>query len=51
MAKWKTEGTAWYQRLPEQMRDSWQKCEPLREVPHDRDDQKGSYETWKKRSD
>ena len=51
MAEWKTEGTGWYQRLPEQMRDSWQECEPLREVPHDRDDQKGSYETWKKRSD
>lgn len=51
MAKWKTEGTAWYQRLPQQMRDSWQECEPLREVPHDRKDQKSSYETWKKRSE
>lgn len=51
MAEWKTEGTAWYQRLPEQMRDSWQECEPLREVPRDQKDQQGGYETWKNRSD
>ena len=51
MAEWKTEGTAWYQRLPGQMRDSWKECEPLREVPKDRKDQEAGYETWKKRSD
>jgi len=51
MAEWKTEGTAWYQRLPGQMRDSWQECEPLREVPKDRKDQEAGYETWRKRSD
>lgn len=51
MAEWKTEGTAWYQRLPEQMRDSWKECDPLREVPKDRKDQEAGYETWKKRSD
>jgi carbonic anhydrase/acetyltransferase-like protein (isoleucine patch superfamily) len=51
MANWKTEGTAWYQRLPQQMRDTWKECEPLREVPKDRKDQESGYETWKKRSD
>ncbi|WP_340104724.1 acyltransferase [Rhodohalobacter sp. 8-1] len=51
MAKWKSEGTSWYQRLPQQMRDSWQECEPLREIPKDRKAQQGGYETWKKRSD
>jgi len=51
MAAWKTEGTGWYQRLPQQMRDSWKECDPLREVPNDRKDQEAGYETWKKRSD
>lgn len=51
MAEWKTEGTGWYQRLPQQMRDSWQECEPLREIPQDREEQSGGYEPWKKRSD
>ena len=46
MAKWKTEGTAWYQRLPEEMQKSWKECEPLREVPVEREDQKASYENW-----
>lgn len=49
MIEWKTEGTGWYQRLPQQMRDSWKECEPLREVPENREDQKGGYETWKGR--
>lgn len=51
MADWKTEGTKWYQRLPQQMKDSWKECEPLRDIPQDRIDQQGSYETWKNRSD
>lgn len=51
MAEWKTEGTEWYQRLPQQMRDSWKACEPLREIPMDRKDQQSGYETWKNRSD
>jgi phenylacetic acid degradation protein len=50
MAKWKTEGTGWYQRLPLQMRDTWKECEPLREVPEGRKGQEGGYETWKSRS-
>jgi phenylacetic acid degradation protein/carnitine operon protein CaiE len=30
MIKWKTEGTALYQALPGEMRESWAVCEPLR---------------------
>jgi len=46
MAEWKTEGTGWYQRLPEEIRKSWRECEPLREVPEGREDQPGEYRTW-----
>ncbi|PKD44162.1 transferase hexapeptide repeat family protein [Rhodohalobacter barkolensis] len=46
MAKWKTEGTGWYQRLPKQLYDTLRECEPLREVPKDRADQSGDYSTW-----
>jgi len=55
MADWKTEGTKWYQRLPQQMRDTWQECEPLREIPADRDkdreknEQSEDYKTWGER--
>ncbi|WP_069132861.1 acyltransferase [Rhodohalobacter halophilus] len=48
MAKWKTEGTGWYQRLPQQLHDSLHECEPLREVPENREDQTGEYQTWGK---
>ena len=30
MLRWKTEGTALYQALPGEMRQSWRECEPLR---------------------
>jgi len=46
MAKWKSEGTGWYQRLPHQMRNSWKECEPLRDIPLDRVDQEEDYKTW-----
>jgi len=46
MAKWKTEGTGWYQRLPKQLHDTLKECEPLREVPQGRRDQSGDYSTW-----
>lgn len=29
MLRWKTEGTAIYQRLPQEMQESWKPCEPL----------------------
>src|SRR6056297_865241 len=46
MAKWKTEGTAWYQRLPGQLHSTLKVCEPLRQVPEGRRDQSGNYSTW-----
>ncbi len=49
MAAWKTEGTAWYRRLPKELRETLKECEPLREVPKERKDQAGGYDTWKKR--
>lgn len=36
MLEWKTEGTGWYQRLPQECRDSLRACAPLREIPADR---------------
>lgn len=49
MIRWKTEGTGWYQRLPGELHETLKECEPLREVPEDRVDQTGDYETWKQR--
>lgn len=56
MAEWKSEGTGWYQRLPQQMHDTWQECEPLRGIPQDKDtdsdidknkdQQTEDYRTW-----
>ncbi len=46
MAVWKSEGTKWYQRLPQEMRDNWRECEPLREIPENRKTQKGGYQNW-----
>lgn len=49
MLEWKTEGTAWYQKLPADMRESWKKCKPWREIPENREDQVRGYETWKEK--
>lgn len=46
MINWKTEGTKIYQSLPAQMHASWKECEPLREVPADREIQQKNYSTW-----
>jgi phenylacetic acid degradation protein len=46
MIKWKTEGTALYQRLPNEMFGSWKACEPLRTLPADRKIQSAGYTTW-----
>ncbi len=48
MLAWKTAGTALYQQLPEEMRQYWEPCEPLREIPADRPTQESLYETWEK---
>jgi phenylacetic acid degradation protein len=47
MLHWKSDGTALYQQLPEQMRGSWREVEPLREVPADRPTQSNALKTWK----
>jgi len=50
MIRWKTEGTALYQALPGEMRESWKVCEPLREAPPgDPGDVEGAsgYKPWK----
>ena len=47
MAAWKTEGTALYQRLPAQLRETLRAVTPLREVPPGRTMQDMAYKTWK----
>ena len=47
MIKWKTAGTALYQKLPQDCRDSLKPCEPLTEVPKDREIQNADYKIWK----
>lgn len=46
MISWKTAGTALYQALPGEMRESWQIVEPLREIPADKPSQEILYKTW-----
>jgi len=47
MIAWKTEGTKLYQQLPNDMRESWEACEPLREMPSGQTKQNPGYKTWK----
>ncbi len=46
MIKWKTEGTALYQKLPAELHASLFACEPLTEIPTDRKMQHPTYKTW-----
>jgi phenylacetic acid degradation protein len=46
MLNWKTQGTKLYQSLPKEMHESWEACEPLREIPSDRPEQESLYRTW-----
>lgn len=46
MIGWKTAGTQLYQALPKEMFESWQPCEPLREIPANRPSQETLYKTW-----
>jgi carbonic anhydrase/acetyltransferase-like protein (isoleucine patch superfamily) len=49
MIRWKTEGTALYQALPGEMRESWKACEPLREIPREelgRQEGASGYKPW-----
>ena len=52
MLRWKTEGTALYQRLPAEMRESWKECEAAkpedRAAPNDAEKSNpGEYRPWK----
>jgi phenylacetic acid degradation protein/carnitine operon protein CaiE len=46
MMAWKTAGTALYQALPSEMKQHWQACEPLTELPINRPSQESLYHTW-----
>lgn len=48
MLGWKTKGTALYQALPQEMREHWKPCEPLREIEPNRPTQEKMYETWER---
>lgn len=44
MIAWKTAGTKLYQQLPAEMKQHWNECEPLKEIPAQRPDQEKLYE-------
>ena len=46
MLDWKKTGTQLYQALPEEMRQYWEPCEPLRTIPDNRPLQETLYNTW-----
>ncbi len=46
MIAWKTEGTKLYQQLPKEMYETWQQCEPLKEVPAELPKQEVTYQLW-----
>ena len=46
MIKWKTMGTALYQKLPQECFDTLKEVEPLREIESNRPDPSGNYATW-----
>jgi phenylacetic acid degradation protein len=46
MLDWKKMGTQLYQTLPEEMRQHWEPCEPLRTIPNNRPLQETLYNTW-----
>lgn len=47
MLDWKKEGTRLYQKLPSDCFATLHACEPLREVPADRQVQDSNYKTWR----
>jgi carbonic anhydrase/acetyltransferase-like protein (isoleucine patch superfamily) len=46
MLKWKTMGTALYQKLPQECFNTLKEVEPLREIEENRPDPSGNYSTW-----
>jgi phenylacetic acid degradation protein len=47
MIQWKTEGTALYQQLPDDMRNTCKECEPLRTPESNRPEQEVLLKIWK----
>lgn len=47
MIEWKTKGTALYQQLPEDCRNTLKECEPLREAEPNRPEQADLLKIWK----
>lgn len=47
MMAWKTEGTEWYQKLPDDFRTSLKACEPLDKDSQNPKLQAGGYKPWK----
>lgn len=47
MIAWKSKGTELYQQLPLDCYQTLVECEPLREIPAERDKQENTYKTWK----
>lgn len=50
MIEWKSKGTELYQQLPNDMREGWEPCEPLRKVPKSAPEQRSDYTIWKESS-
>jgi phenylacetic acid degradation protein/carnitine operon protein CaiE len=46
MLEWKTAGTSLYQRLPKEMHQGFEVCEPLKEIEANRPIQQKTYFTW-----
>ncbi|MAR66984.1 MAG: gamma carbonic anhydrase family protein [Crocinitomicaceae bacterium] len=46
MLDWKTKGTALYQKLPAECKESLKECQPLRSVEENRPDQEAILKTW-----
>ena len=46
MLAWKTKGTQLYQTLPGEMRQDWEPCEALTEIPENRPSQESLFKTW-----
>jgi phenylacetic acid degradation protein len=47
MLNWKIEGTKIYQQLATDMHNAWKPCEPLREIPEEKNNSDPVYKTWK----
>jgi len=46
MISWKSQGTKLYQELPNELYSTLKACEPLREIPTDREVQISNYNPW-----